>query len=117
MIPVSPHAATAWCGCARAGSRPPRRRRSEPMTVQTSVNQDSPVQAHGRVPLGRVPLWLKLLFSAHLAVLVPVYWYYYGPTNFLYFCDVALILTLVGLWIESPLLISMCAVGIVLPQI
>jgi len=63
-----------------------------------------------------VPLWLKLVFSAFLAVLVPVYWYYYGPTNFLYFCDVALILTLVGLWIESPLLISMCAVGLLAPQ-
>ena len=51
-----------------------------------------------------------------MAVLVPVYWYYYGPTNFLYFCDVALILTLVGIWIESPLLVSMCAVGILAPQ-
>jgi hypothetical protein len=51
-----------------------------------------------------------------MSVLIPVYWYYYGPTNFLYFCDVALILTLVGIWIESPLLISMCAVGILMPQ-
>ena len=37
-----------------------------------------------------------------MAVLIPVYWYYYGPTNFLYFCDVALILTLVAIWIEKP---------------
>jgi len=64
----------------------------------------------------RIPLWLKLLYTAFMAVLVPVYWYYYGPTNFLYFCDVALILTLVGIWIESPLLFSMCAVGIIVPQ-
>ena len=64
----------------------------------------------------RLPLVLKLLYSAFVAVLVPVYWHYYGPTNFLYFCDVALLLTLVGLWIESPLVISMCAVGIMLPQ-
>ena len=63
-----------------------------------------------------VPIGLKLLYSAFVAVLVPVYWHYYGPTNFLYFCDVALLLTLVGIWIESPLLISMCAVGILLPQ-
>jgi hypothetical protein len=65
---------------------------------------------------GRVPLWLKLLYTAFMAVLIPVYWYYYGPTNFLYFCDVAVILTLVGIWRENALLISMCAVGIVLPQ-
>lgn len=61
----------------------------------------------------RIPLWLKLAFTAFMAVLVPVYLYYYGPTNFLYFCDVALVITLVGMWIESPLLVSMCAVGII----
>src|SRR5262245_37450599 len=65
----------------------------------------------------RLPLWLKLAYTAFMAVLVPVYWYYYGPTNFLYFCDVALLLTLLGVWIESPLLISMCAVGILVPQV
>jgi hypothetical protein len=64
----------------------------------------------------RVPLWLKFAYTAFMIVLVPVYWYYYGPTNFLYFCDVAILLTLVGIWIESPLLISMCAVGILAPQ-
>ena len=57
----------------------------------------------------RMPLWLKLAYTAFMAVLVPVYWHYYGPTNF---CDLALLITLVGIWIESPLLVSMCAVGI-----
>ncbi len=64
----------------------------------------------------RVPLWLKLAYTAFMAVLVPVYWYYYGPTNFLYFCDLALLITLLGIWIESPRLVSMCAVGILAPQ-
>jgi hypothetical protein len=64
----------------------------------------------------RLPLWLKLAYTAFMAVLVPVYWRNYGPTNFLYFCDVALIITLVAIWIESPLLASMCAVGIVASQ-
>src|SRR5215475_13666278 len=63
-----------------------------------------------------LPQWLKLAYTAFMAVLVPVYWYYYGPTNFLYFCDIALIITLVGIWTESPLLVSMCAVGILAPQ-
>ena len=35
----------------------------------------------------RVPLWLKLSFTAFMAILIPVYWWCYGPTNFLYFCD------------------------------
>jgi len=63
-----------------------------------------------------IPRWLKIAFTLFMAVLIPVYWYHYGPTNFLYFCDVALILTLVGIWSESALLISMCCVGILLPQ-
>jgi hypothetical protein len=65
----------------------------------------------------RLPLPFKLAYTAFMAVLIPVYWYYYGPTNFLYFCDVTLIITLVAVWIESPLLVSMCAVGILVPQI
>jgi hypothetical protein len=64
----------------------------------------------------RVPLWLKVAHTVFMAVLVPVYWHYYGPTNFLYFCDVALLLTLIAIWPENALLISMCAVGISVPQ-
>jgi hypothetical protein len=64
----------------------------------------------------RVPLWLKVIYTAYMAVLVPVYWHYYGPTNFLYFCDVALILTLIAIWPENALLVSMCSVGILVPQ-
>jgi hypothetical protein len=75
--------------------------------------------ATGQVMLqraSRVPTALKLAYTAYVAVLVPVYWHYYGPTNFLYFCDVALILTLIAIWREDALLVSMCSVGIVLPQ-
>ena len=64
----------------------------------------------------RVPLWIKLFYSAFVAVLVPLYWMTYGPWNFLYFCDIALLVTAAALWIESPLLISMQAVAIMAPQ-
>lgn len=64
----------------------------------------------------RLPLAFKIAYTAFMAVLIPVYWYYYGPSNFLYFCDVSLIISLIGIWLESPLLISMCAVGILIPQ-
>lgn len=62
---------------------------------------------------GRIPMWLKVSYTAFMAVLIPVYWYHYGASNFLYFCDVALLITLVGVWRESPFLISMPAVGII----
>ncbi len=64
----------------------------------------------------RLPLALKVAFSGFLAVMIPVYWLNYGPTNFLYFCDMALLVTLVGIWRESALLVSMPAVGILIPQ-
>lgn len=65
----------------------------------------------------KLPLSLKLAFTAFMAVLVPVYWVHYGALNFLYFCDLALLLTLAGVWLECPLLISMPAVGILAPQL
>ncbi|KQQ18316.1 hypothetical protein ASF53_06650 [Methylobacterium sp. Leaf123] len=73
-------------------------------------------QGRGPIP-ARIPLSLKLAYSAFMAVLLPVYLANYGPTNFLYFCDIALILTLVGIWAESALLVSICAVGILAPQL
>jgi hypothetical protein len=64
----------------------------------------------------KIPLVAKVAGTLFLAVLLPIYWHTYGPTNFLWFCDIALILTVAGMWLESSLLISMCAVGILLPQ-
>jgi hypothetical protein len=47
-----------------------------------------------------------------VAVLVPAYWRYYGPSNFLWFSDIALLVTLVAVWLESPFLASMQAVSV-----
>ena len=73
----------------------------------------------GKQPVVRkreVPLAATAAVTVFIAVLIPIYLRTYGPTNFLWFCDAALILTMAGMWLESPLLISMCAVGILLPQ-
>jgi hypothetical protein len=64
----------------------------------------------------KIPLAAKVAGIAFLAILIPIYLHTYGPTNFLWFCDAALLLTVAGMWLESSLLISMCAVGILLPQ-
>ncbi|MCX6606513.1 MAG: hypothetical protein NTV52_23385 [Acidobacteria bacterium] len=64
-----------------------------------------------------MPLWFKLAYTAFCAILIPCYLRDYGPTNFLYFCDVALHATLVGIWTESALLISAPTVGILVPQV
>ena len=65
----------------------------------------------------RIPMWLKVLYTAFVAVMVPVYWRDYGPTNFLYFCDVAVFFTLAAVWTENSLFASMPAVGILAPQL
>jgi hypothetical protein len=65
----------------------------------------------------RIPVLIKWSFTGFMAVLVPVYWSKYGPTNFLYFCDLALFLTLGAVWLENRLFASMAAVGIMLPQL
>ncbi|MGC4050317.1 MAG: hypothetical protein QM757_13145 [Paludibaculum sp.] len=65
----------------------------------------------------RLPIWLKIAYTAFVAVLVPVYWHDYGPTNFLYFCDMCLFFALAGMWMENALLVSIPTVGILLPQV
>ena len=61
-----------------------------------------------------IPLWIKIGYALFMAVLLPVYWHHYTPVNYLWFCDVALLLTLVGLWTESGLLIGAAALSVVL---
>jgi hypothetical protein len=68
-------------------------------------------------PAPCIPLFVKVIYTLFLAVLVPFYWINYGPQNFLWFCDVALLMTLPALWLENRLLASMPAVGIILPQV
>lgn len=68
------------------------------------------------VRTGRIPLGVKLAYTAFVAVLVPYYWSAYGPTNFLYYCDIALLMALVAVWTQRALWASAPAVGILIPQ-
>src|SRR5579864_5662497 len=64
----------------------------------------------------RVPFAVKVAFTVFMAVLIPVYLYYYGPTNFLFICNIALLLTLAAIWPENDLLLSMVGVAILVLQ-
>lgn len=72
----------------------------------------SPKARWMRAERGKVPLWIKVAYTLFLCVLVPVYWRGFGPTNFLWASDIALFITFVALWLESRLLNSMMAVGV-----
>jgi hypothetical protein len=64
----------------------------------------------------RIPLWLKIGWSLWVLVWVPVYWHQYGLQNFLYFCDLGNFFICAALWLESPLLFSWQACGLLLFQ-
>jgi hypothetical protein len=64
----------------------------------------------------RIPLWLKIAWTVWLIAWAPVYWRQYGAQNFLFFCDIGNVLIGIGLWLESPLLFSWAASGLLLFQ-
>jgi hypothetical protein len=64
----------------------------------------------------RLPLWLKVFWTICLVAWIPIYWRQYGLQNFLYFCDLGNILIAIGLWLESPLIFSWQATGLLLFQ-
>jgi hypothetical protein len=96
--------------------------------VKTNIQTAAVIENVCEIPLKRanppaaakptrvIPSWLKWGFTAFMAALVPVYWTKYGPTNFLYFCDIALFLTLASVWTEKAIFASMAAVGIIAVQ-
>jgi len=64
----------------------------------------------------RLPRWLKVLWTVWVLAWAPVYWRQYGAQNFLYFCDLGNFLILAALWLESSLIFSAEAAGLLLFQ-
>lgn len=65
----------------------------------------------------QIDLWIKIVYSLFVCILIPIYWKHWGPANFLWFSDIALIVNVPALWLENSLLASMMAVGVLLPEI
>jgi hypothetical protein len=64
----------------------------------------------------RIPPWFKVLWTLAVIVWVPIYWRQYGLQNFLFFCDLGNLLITAGLWLESPLIFSWQASGLLFFQ-
>jgi hypothetical protein len=60
-----------------------------------------------------IPLSLKVAYTLFVCALVPIYWRQYGPANFLWFSDIALLVLVPALWLENVLLASMMAISVV----
>jgi hypothetical protein len=71
---------------------------------------------HRIPPPVRIPLWLKIAWTAFVLVWAPAYWRQYGAQNFLFFCDLGNFLITVAMWSESSLIFSWQAVGLLVFQ-
>ena len=78
---------------------------------------DQPDTIWALVSPDQIPLWLKLSYTLFVCLLVPVNWVQYGPGNFLWFSDIALLTMAPALWLESPLLASMMALAVTLLEL
>jgi hypothetical protein len=64
----------------------------------------------------RLPLWLKVIWTAWVIAWVPFYWKQYGAQTFLYFCDLGNFFIAAALWLESPLIFSWQGCGLLFFQ-
>ncbi len=64
-----------------------------------------------------IPCKLKIAHTCYLATVVLVYYRFYGPQNFLWFSDLALIGLAPALWREDRRLTSMLAITVLVPEI
>ena len=57
-------------------------------------------------PSDPIPLWIKIAFTLWMAVWVWIILQSQGPQNFWWLCNVAKFLVLIGIWLNSRLLLS-----------
>jgi hypothetical protein len=84
---------------------------------RTSAREAGPAAEGQPAQGGRIPIVVAAAYTLFLAVLVPAYWDFYGPANFLWICDVALLLATAALWGQSRFLASMQLVAVLLPSL
>ena len=64
-----------------------------------------------------IPLWVKISYTVMAVGVAVIYWYRYGPQNFLWFSDIALFGMVAGLWLESALITSVLTTAVLLPEL
>src|SRR5688572_8925724 len=64
-----------------------------------------------------MPLWLKITWTACAAGILAMYWRQYGPVNYLWFSDIALIGSVVAMWTNNRLIAGTMAVSVLFCEI
>lgn len=65
----------------------------------------------------KIPVWARMCSLIWLAIWTPIYWRIWGAQNFLHVCDIAVILTCLGLLFSNSLLLSSQAVSSILTNL
>ncbi|WP_290653765.1 hypothetical protein, partial [Aquisalimonas sp.] len=63
-----------------------------------------------------LPSWLKWVYLAFVAILVPAYTWWHGLANFLWFSNVALLLGLLGVLLEDRRILSTQVIATLVPE-
>lgn len=64
-----------------------------------------------------IPEWFKIAYALAVLAFMVIYWRRYGPRNFLWFSDIALIGAVPAMWLESGLLSGVLACMVLLPEV
>ena len=81
-----------------------------------AASSPAPAQTLDPALIEAANVGFRVLFTVLVAVVVPVYIVKYGPANFLWFSDIGLLGICAALWLEQPLLGSMMALAVLLPE-
>lgn len=68
-------------------------------------------------PTAKLPAWARWSGLIWLAIWTPAYWRVWGAVNFLHVCDIAVILTCIGLFFGNSVLLSSQAVASILTDL
>lgn len=67
--------------------------------------------------MSAIPDWFKIAYTLAVLAFIVIYWYRYGPRNFLWFSDVAFIGAVPAMWLESGLISGVLACMVLLPEL
>lgn len=67
--------------------------------------------------MSSIPDWFKIAYTLAVLAFMVVYWQRYGPRNFLWFSDIALIGAVPAMWLESGQIAGTLACMVLLPEL
>jgi hypothetical protein len=67
--------------------------------------------------MSSIPEWFKIVYTLAVLAFMVIYWQRYGPRNFLWFSDIALIGAVPAMWLESALISGTLACMVLLPEL